>query len=278
VWIKKSEIRALSADIRSIIDGKPLDLRTNKEGPWGILRNDIHTLATIKNEYMATLEREHAAMTDTLANISHQLKTPLTSLNMMADLMEQELPDEPAKKFLTNIKISLTRMEWLATVLLKIAKLDAGAVEFAKTNIPAGELIQAALEPLHILLELKKQKTEISTENQPLIRCDKRWSAEALTNLIKNAGEHTPEGGTIRITSGANPMCTWISVADSGPGLSVPQQMNLFKRFAASQNDKGFGIGLPLALAIMNGQGGDIDVDGGRAGTGAVFTLKFYKV
>ena len=274
MWINKNEIEALSADIRKIIDGQTLDLRNNQEGVWGILRNDIHTLANIKNEQMNVLERERDNMSDTLANISHQLKTPLTSMIIMADLLE-DAPQDKHAEFLSNIKIGLARIQWLASAILKMAKLDAGAVVFSQSHVQSGELIALALAPLNIMLEIKNQTVEIIGEAE--LVCDKRWTAEALTNIVKNASEYSPDGGTISIKTGANPICQYISVTDCGAGITNKQIVNLYKRFKGSRSDNGHGIGLPLALAIMRGQNGDIEVDGGGNGNGATFTLKMYK-
>ena len=273
MWIKKNDIKKLSDDIRIIIDGQELDIRDNREGVLSILKNDIHTLANLKNEQVNSLQRERDVMGDTLANISHQIKTPLTSMMIMVDLLENA-PNEKQVEFLSNIKIGLTRLEWLSTALLKMAKLDAGAVEFAKENIQSNTLINLALEPLKILLDIKNQNVEASGEIDLL--CDKRWTAEALTNVIKNASEYSPEGSKIKIESGMNPICKWISVIDSGKGLPKDNIAGVFKRFEGSRSDKGYGIGLPLALAIMRGQNGDIEIDGSGNGRGATFTLKLF--
>ncbi len=272
--IRKSEIKKLSDDIRKIIDGQNIDLRDNREGLWSILKNDIHTLANLKNEQVDSLQRERDIMSDTIQNISHQIKTPLTSMMIMADLIENAPPNKQTE-FLSNIKTGLTRLEWLVSALLKMAKLDAGVAPFSMVSLQSDELINMALEPLQILLDVKNQSTE--NLGQTEIFCDKRWTVEALTNVIKNASEHSPEGGKIRIESGMNPICRFISVTDSGTGITNRSIANLFKRFEGSQSDKGYGIGLPLALAIMRGQNGDIEVSGGGNGSGATLTLKFYK-
>ena len=274
MWIKKSDIKNLSENIRRIIDGREIDIRDNREGVWGILKNDIHTLASLKNEQVDALARERDVMRDTLTNISHQLKTPLTSMMIMADLLENAPADKQAE-FLSNIKIGLTRMEWLASSLLKMAKLDTGVVEFSRERIKSGTLISLALEPLNILLEIKNQTVEVTGETE--ILCDKRWTSEALTNIIKNASEYSPENSVIRIESGMNPICSWVSVTDSGIGIPTAKIAGLFKRFEGTRSDKGYGIGLPLALAIMRGQNDDIEVNGGGGDSGAVFTLKFFK-
>jgi signal transduction histidine kinase len=146
-------------------------------------------------------------------------------------------------------------------------------VEFGADTIKSDELIRIALEPLQILLELKNQS--VNFEGGVPLFCDTRWTSEALTNIIKNASEISPEGGTIRIETGTNPICKWISVTDSGAGIERGKIFNLFRRF--EESDKGYGVGLPLALAIMRGQNGDIEVDGGGNGQGATFTLKFFK-
>jgi signal transduction histidine kinase len=213
-------------------------------------------------------------MGETLANISHQVKTPLTAMIIMADLLENAPPDKKAE-FLSNIRIGLIRLEWLASALLKMAKLDAGVAEFSKERMKSDAIINHALEPLYILLEINNQRIEVTGETELL--CDKRWTGEALTNVIKNASEYSPNNGSIRIESGMNPICSWISVTDSGMGIPEAKMSGLFKRFGGTQNDKGYGIGLPLALAIMRGQNGDIEVNGGRNGSGATFTLKFFK-
>jgi len=274
VWINKNEVIKLSDNIRRIIDGQAIDLRNNREGVWGILRNDIHTLANLKNEQFDVLQNERDLMKDTLTNISHQIKTPLTSMMIMADLLEDAPADKQAE-FLSNIRTGLTRLEWLASVLLKMAKLDAGVAEFSKESVTSDNLINLALEPLQILLDVKNQNIEI-TGNTDLV-CDKRWTVEAITNVIKNASEFSPQGGIIKIESFTDPISNRISITDSGPGISANKISGLFRRFEGSRWDKGYGIGLPLALAIIRGQNGDIEAEGGGNGTGATFIIKFYK-
>jgi signal transduction histidine kinase len=280
VPIKKSDIKKLSDDIRRIIDGQNIDLRDNREGVLGILKNDIHILASQSKEQIDALRRDRDVMKDNLINISHQIKTPLTSMMIMADLLEgaveSENPNrEKQSEFLLNIKTGLNRMEWLVSALLKMAKLDAGAVEFSPERIKASELADIAIQPLQVLLDIKSQSVKGTCETE--LFCDRRWTSEALSNVLKNASEYSPEGGVINIESGVNPICAWISVTDSGLGLSNADIPRLFKQFEGSRSEKGYGIGLPLALAIMRGQNGDIEVNGGGNGAGAVFTLKFYK-
>lgn len=273
MWISKTSINKLANDVKRLIAGEDIDLRENKEGPLKILKNDIQTLSTYKKEQVDILQKERDILKNTLADISHQLKTPLTSMMIMSELLEDAPPEKQAQ-FIANIQSSLYRTEWLVSTLLKIAKLEAKTVEFKQEKIDANKLIEEALLPLKIQLEIKEQ--ELIIKGSQTFICDKRWTAEALSNIIKNASEHSPKGAKIEIEVGENPLCTWICVTDQGKGLQRSQIAKLFKRFEGSDTTKGYGIGLPLALTIMKNQFGDIDVDGGGKGKGATFTLKFY--
>ncbi len=259
--------------MKRLIAGEAIDIRDNREGPLRILKNDIQTLAAYKKEQVDVLQQERDILKDTLADISHQLKTPLTSMMIMTELLE-DAPPEKRAELVSNIQSSLHRTEWLISALLKMAKLDAKTIEFRKEKIHSNDLIEAAIAPLNIQLELKEQEIEIIGSQE--LNCDKRWTAEALGNVIKNASEHGPAGQAIKIEVGANPISTWIRVTDAGKGLDRRQIAKIFKRFENSDGSKGYGIGLPLAQTIMKSQFGDIDVDGGGKGIGATFTLKFY--
>jgi len=271
--ISKASIKALSDDVKKLTAGEDIDIRDNREGPLRILKNDIQTLATYKKEQVDILQQERDILKDTLADISHQLKTPLTSMMIMSELLAEAPPDKQGE-FISNIQSSLHRTEWLVSALLKMAKLDAKTVELKRERVDSNILIDAALVPLKIQLELKDQA--IKVDGLQMFICDKRWTSEALSNIIKNASEYAPIGSTIDIRVGSNPICRWMSVTDAGKGLNRDQIAKLFKRFEASESITGYGIGLPLALTIMKSQFGDIDVDAGGRGKGATFTLKFY--
>ena len=284
MWLNKKKLEQLSADVRRVADGESPDLLDNREGPLSILRNDIQTLARLKQEQADALQKDKDRLKDSLSDISHQLKTPLTSMLVMADLLETAPPDKQ-KELVRNLQTGLTRTQWLTDALLKMAKLDSGAVEFNIRKVSAKDVIARALEPLEILLEIKDQAVRIAGE--ATLTCDLRWTAEALSNMIKNASEHTPSGKPLFIACGENPICAWISVTDSGQGLKPDRIARLFRRFQSGA-PAGYGIGLPLAQTILRGQNGDIEVDGeglpphvkaltGEPYTGATFTLKLYK-
>ncbi len=274
MWISRKEIEHLSLVVKGYQNGQNTDIRDNQEGLFSILKNDIYAFAQSKNEQLIQTEAERDILAEYMADISHQLKTPITSMMIMMDLLEDAEP-EKQQEFIRNIKFSLSKMEWLIGALLKMAKLDAKAITFAPQKVKVSEVVQAVMPSIEILLDINNQS--IILEQDVEICCDKKWTVEALTNIVKNAMEYSPKEGTIIIDSGVNPMYEWISVTDSGNGLKKEQYAALFKRFENSTNENGFGIGMPLALAIMKGQNGDIDVKLGGNGKGATFLLKFFK-
>lgn len=274
MWISKKEIEQLSLAVKGYQNGQETEIRDNKEGALSILKNDIYALVQSKNEQLAQTKAERDILAEYMEDISHQLKTPITSMMIMMDLLEEAEPQKQ-QEFMQNIRFSLSKMEWLIGALLKMAKLDAGAIAFQRQTVKVSELVQAVMPSIEILLDISNQSVQIEQDME--ICCDKRWTTEALTNIMKNAMEHSPEGSVIRIDSGSNPMYEWISVTDSGNGLSKTQYATLLKRFENSTNENGFGIGVPLAFSIMKGQNGDIDVELGGNGKGATFLLKFFK-
>lgn len=274
MWIKKKEVEQLSEFVKGYISGEEPDIRDNREGVFNILKNDIYSLVNKKNEQIKVIESERDNLSDYMADISHQLKTPITSMMIMADLLEEAEPGKQAE-FIHNIQVSLNKMEWLVGALLKMAKLDSHVIDFIKKDINTSELLEAVKPSVAILLDINNQT--IKLKRDCVIHCDKRWTVEALTNIIKNAIEYSSKDSVIVVDSGENPMYSWISVKDSGMGMDKTEYAALFKRFENSTNENGFGIGMPLALSIVRGQGGDIDVDFGGDGQGTTFIMKFFK-
>lgn len=274
MWIRKKEIEQLSEFVKGFISDKEVDIRDNQEGAFSVLKNDIFALVNKKNEQVKNTEAERDILAEYMADISHQLKTPIASMTIMTDLLEDAEADKRAE-FLHNIKLSLNKLEWLVGALLKMAKIDAGAITFSPRAVKVSELIETVKPSVDILLDIHNQTLELAADC--VINCDKRWTVEALTNIIKNAIEHSPDEGKIEISCGENSMYDWISVKDSGSGMDRSSYSALFKRFEYSTAENGFGIGMPLALSIVKGQGGDIDVDFGGNGQGATFTLKLFR-
>lgn len=272
--IRKKEISELSEGIRRAIDGEEFDPRDHKEGEWSILKNDVYTLIHQEKEQKlaAVEEKEHLA--EYLSDISHQLKTPITSMLLMTELMSKA-PDDKRKEFLLCMKKEVRHMEWLVTALLKMAKLDSSTVSFHMEEVCVRELLEEALKSIEIVLDIRSQNVVLKQDT--LLFCDRKWTVEALINLLKNASECSGEGSEITVDSGENPIYRFLSVTDAGEGLSKKQLSGLFRRYENSRKESGYGIGLPLSLSIMRAQNGEIEVLPGGNGIGATFVMKFYK-
>lgn len=274
MWINKKEMQSLSAGIRTALDGQPFDPRDHREGTFSILKNDIYTLIHSEQEKRGVLEKEKEHLAEYLSDISHQLKTPISSILLMTELMT-DAPEKAQREFLLHIKKEVRHMEWLVTALLKMAKLDSSVTNFKKEETAVSDLLKEALKSVEIILDIRNQTVRLLSDLP--IACDKKWTAEAFINLLKNASECSRENSEILVDCGENPLYDWISVTDTGEGLKREQIAQLFRRFEGSQKENGYGIGLPLALSIMRAQNGDIEVSPGGKGAGATFLMKFYR-
>ena len=274
MWVSKKEVETLSEIVKGYASGEEVDIRDNKEGAFSILKDDIYRLMELQKDQLSSASKQRDVLAEYMSDISHQLKTPITSMSIMVDLLETADPEKQAE-FIHNIKLMLGKMDWLVKTLLNMAKIDAGTVEFTKKPMQASELLKEVLPSVSILLDINEQKTELM--NDTTLECDRRWTVEALTNIVKNAIEHSPKGSMIEIDSGENAIYRWISVRDHGEGVDKATYAKMFQRFQYSTNESGFGIGMPLALSIMKGQGGDLSLEEPEDGDGTVFILKFFK-
>ena len=274
------DIRKLSGYLRRIYGGDySLDLRDNQEGELSILKSDIYKVTLILSKQAEQLKYEKEQLADALSDISHQLKTPLTSMMVMADLLSKaDLSAEKRGEFIKTLQQQLERMEWLLSSLLKLSKLDAGTVEFKSEVISAATLIEKVAKPLLIPMELRNQRLILQGEELATFLGDLNWTAEALINILKNCMEHTGDGGTITINYSENPIFTEIHVTDNGKGISKEELPYIFKRFFRGKNagQDSVGIGLALAHSIITGQNGDISVTS-SLGKGTSFSVKIYK-
>ncbi len=274
MWIRKKEIVELSEGIRRAMEGQPFDPRDNREGALSILKNDIYTLIHLEQEQRCAAVEEKEHLAEYLSDISHQLKTPITSMLLMTELIAKA-PEDKQKEFLLCMKKEVRHMEWLVTSLLKMAKLDSSVISFRAEKVRVQELLDAALKSIEVLLDIRNQRVVLRKDI--CVFCDSKWTVEALINLLKNASECSGEDSEIVVESGENPIYRWISVTDAGEGLSKEQLSVLFRRYESSRKENGYGIGLPLARSIMRAQNGEIEVLPGGKGTGATFVMKFYK-
>ena len=271
------ELDRLSDCLLRVVEGDyGLDIRDNAEGELSILKSEIYKVTVMLNEQAAALRREKGSLADALSDISHQLKTPLTSMFVMTDLLCGELPEAKRVEFTDRLRSQLERIQWLLTCLLKLSKLDAGAVAFKKDKVAAQEVVAAACEPLLIVMELKDQKLTLDCPEFEFV-CDLHWTAEALVNILKNCMEHTPPGGEIRIRAVDNPLYTELIVEDNGGGIDEADLPYIFNRFYRGKNagEDSIGIGLAMAKGIVTAQGGSVDVRSDSRGSR--FMLRFFR-
>ncbi|WP_400246841.1 sensor histidine kinase [Niallia sp. JL1B1071] len=274
------EIDKLSNYLQRISNGdESLDIRDNVEGELSILKNNIYKVTLMLSEQSALLHKEKLKLTDAISDISHQLKTPLTSMVVMTDLLRNpQLEEMRRREFTNNISIQLERMEWLVSSLLKLSKMDAGTILFKKEQVDVKKLIYKAVEPILIPMDIKGQAHAIVGGEGVTYIGDFNWTAEALINILKNCVEHTPEGGEIQIRFSENVLFTEIVIQDNGKGIANKDLPYIFKRFYKGENasEDSVGIGLAMAYSIIKSQHGDIEVRS-KIGEGTTFHIKFYK-
>jgi len=274
------EIEKLSHYLRKISGGEySLDVRDNQEGELSILKNEIYKLTLMLGEQKSLLQQDKVYLTNSISDISHQLKTPLTSLMVMADLLrDANLPAEKRAEFTRTIRVQLERMEWLVSSLLKLSKIDAGTVEFKKAPFSVKRLIEKAVQAVLVPMDIKEQTLVLEGEDEITFLGDLNWTIEALINLLKNAVEHTPVGGEIRISFEENVLFTKILITDTGKGIAKEDLPYIFQRFYKGKNasDESVGIGLAMAHSIITSQNGDIQVKS-EQDRGTQFQIKFYK-
>ncbi len=262
---------------RLLVSGKPLEIREYDEGELSILANQIQKLALRLTESaeLSRADKEHLA--DSLADISHQLRTPLTAMNLTTTMLRSpDLTDEKRMALTGELRNLLDRTDWLVETLLKLSKLDAGTVKLAKDAVSVRELIARSAGPVAIPMDLRNQRLAVSCGNESFSG-DLVWSAEALGNILKNCMEHTPEGGTITVTASETALYTQIEVEDTGSGFDPQDIPHLFERFYKGSNasESSYGIGLALARTVVSAQNGTVQAMNGS--TGAKFVIKFYK-
>ncbi len=269
----------LSNELDRLMSGEEgVDLKRFSEGEFSILENRLSKLVLCLRDQTDALKKDKLLLADAIADISHQIKTPLTSINLLASALSKEEMCENALnrgKTLADMHSQIDRMDWLVSSLLKLARLDADAVKLNMKCVPLAELIELAVSPLEIVMELRNQQLTIEASGSVL--CDASWTAEALMNIIKNCSESMGDG-VLSIYACENPLYSEIIVTDGGGGIAKEDLPHIFERFYRGKNSSssGAGIGLALARSIVIKQNGTVKAENAPRG-GARFTLRFYK-
>ena len=249
----------------------------SSEGLTGILQSEIYKVVALLREQYSREKGQKEYMADMLSDISHQIKTPLTAIQLMTELLEQqELSAEKRLEYAAKIDSQLARMTWLIRNILALSQLEAGVLEMKKKPVSLDGLVGEIEESLAVMAELKgvTLKTEVPDIT---LDGDRHWLCEALMNIIKNCIEHTNEGGYVKVSATQNNMFTETVIEDNGCGISEKDLPHIFERFYKAENAsvQSVGIGLALAKQIIAGHGGIIDVESEKD-RGTRFTIKIY--
>lgn len=284
IWIfstkrRYDRLKSLASDADQMLHGeRNLNLNNYQEGELAILANEVEKLLLRLKEQSDTLLKDKRYLSDSLADISHQLRTPLTSLHLLLTRLLEETDERERRHLAYEGGRLLDRVDWLVNALLKISKIDAGTAVFVKERVDALELVEKALGSLGIPMELREQTVVKEIEDRAGFLGDAAWSTEALGNILKNCMEHTGQGGTLWIRAGENHLYTEFVIEDNGPGIDSEDLPHLFERFYKGKGaaDSNVGIGLALARMIVCAQNGTLKAEN-RAEGGARFTMRFYK-
>jgi signal transduction histidine kinase len=248
------------------------------EGELSVLHSEITKMTLRIREQNDALKKEKVHLADSLADTAHQLRTPLTSINLILSLLANSPDENERKAFIREAEELLVRMDWLITSLLKLSRLDAGIVAFQSEQIEVSALICTALRPFLIPMELHDVDVQTDVPKGVSIQGDSGWLSEAIQNILKNCMESAGDNGKIEIVCTDNPLYTAITIRDNGIGIDKKDLPLLFDRYYRGKNASasGYGIGLALCKMIITRQGGTITARNHLQG-GAVFAIRFPK-
>ena len=260
------ELRAIVDIMNQILEApEQVPAEPYKQGELGELYTNLYKLVQALKESNRKEQEEKIFLRDIMSDISHQLKTPLASLTVFLDLLyDGRVPDvDKQKQMLLESKNQVSRMEWMVLSMLKLARIEAGAIQFEKHPCSLYAIVAQAKESVAYLTEKRGQQIDVQIDEKQMLVCDGDWLTEAIINLLKNASDYSGEQTTIHIWTEDNPMYTRIYVKDEGCGIAESELKNIFKRFYRINkevNPNSVGIGLSLTKSIVEGMGGKISV------------------
>lgn len=254
-----------------------MNIDDNTEGELSILKNNLYKVITLLQSQNEYLKNDKLYLADSIADISHQLKTPLTSMMMMCELLENEENPDKRQEFVAVINNQLSKMKWLITNILKISKLDADATEFKREEVSISKVLDDSLKPFVLTAELKNIAIQ-NGANDFVFNGDESWTVEAVSNIVKNCLEHTNDGGKIIIASDSTNLYNKLTISDNGCGIAEEDLPHIFERFYHGKNSSkdSVGIGLALAKTVFEKENASVSVES-EQGRGSVFEIRFYK-
>ena len=286
----------MAANLDRVLAGeRDIRLRDMSEGELAILSSEIDKVIARLNLTVDELQAEKLALSDALADISHQLKTPLTSIAISTELIRDRLSargdSEDLVERLRLIQTLQARVEDLVSALLKLARIDAGVLKLVCGDVDARERVRKSFEPLAIAFDIADVRFSADVQDGASYEGDLTWSVEALENILKNCMEHTPAGGCVSVRVTEDVLACRIRIEDTGPGIAESDLPHIFERFYRGSRDAsaapsevnpaGVGIGLALSKSLVTAQGGTLTAENLRDEngniTGAAFNLVFFK-
>lgn len=268
--------------IRQFLDGNTTSrIECSQAGDWYSLFHAINEMATILSAHAENQRQTKEFLQDIISDVSHQIKTPLSALKMYHEIIESHKDDATTvSSFTEKSQREIKRMEDVIYTLLKLARLDAGIIQMEKTPENLSVLMQDVLERFETWAEREHKTITLSGKEDVVLSCDALWVSEAIGNIVKNALEHTENGGHVGVKWSQSPLMTRIEISDDGKGIHPEDLYNIFKRFYRSRFSSdvhGIGLGLPLAKSIVEAHGGTISVTS-SLGAGTTFTLNFFNL
>ena len=278
---KSKKIKEITKMI-SKINNRQFDIDINdfNEGELSILKNEISKTTIMLRQVADNSINDKLNLKDSLGDISHQLKTPLTSITIMIDniLDNPDMDEKTRKRFLINIKREIVNINFLVMSLLKLSKFDANVVKFNKESVYLKDIINESIKNVSMIKELKNITIKVSGDDNIKLLCDFKWQVESITNILKNSIEHTKEYGIVEVNYSENKLYTRILIKDNGKGIDSDDLPHIFDRFYKGKNgsNDSFGIGLSLSKTIIEKEGGSITVKS-TPNIGTIFTIKYLK-
>lgn len=256
-----------------------INIDENSEDELSILKNELYKITIMLKEDAENSKKDKLKLKDSLSDISHQLKTPLTSINIMLDniLDNPEMDDKTKEKFIQNIKREITNISSLVGEILKLSKFDASVIKFEEQQVFINDLVKSAISNVEMMAELKNINIEVNNQDNIKLVCDAKWQIEAITNILKNCIEHSKDDSTITIDIDSNKIYKQITIKDNGEGIDEKDLPHIFERFYKGKNSSkdSVGIGLALAKTIIEKDNGSIKVDS-KKGKQTTFVIKYY--
>lgn len=279
-YIKMKNINNLTKVLEEINNKNyKIDIDDSTEDELSILKSEIYKTTIMLKEQADNSTLDKINLKDSLSNISHQLKTPLTSINIMLDniLDSEEMSEDVRTEFINNIKREISNINFLVAGILKLSRLDANVVNFMVEKVKVKDIINECIKNVSSLCDLKSISIDVTGNEMLKINCDFKWEVEAITNILKNCVEHSNNNSKIDIKYINNKMYTEITIKDYGVGIPEKDVKHIFERFYKGSNSTSdsVGIGLSLSKSIIEQENGTINVNS-KLNRGTVFTIRYY--